>query len=61
MMETRQVSAIPFLTPQLCGYQKILVTHMVNSKPPGMLGNFPSMLVAVPDEIHKFALASYIF
>jgi hypothetical protein len=61
MMETRQVSAMPFLTPPLCGHQKILVTHMVNSKPSGMLANFLSMFVAVPDEIHKFAFAGYMF
>jgi len=61
MMETRQVSAMPFLTPPLCGYQKILVTHMENSKPYGMLANFPTMFVAAPDEIHKFAFAGYMF
>jgi len=52
---------MPFLTPPLCGYQKILVTHMENSKPYGMLANFPTMFVAAPDEIHKFAFAGYMF
>jgi hypothetical protein len=57
MMETRQVSAMPFLTPPLRDCQKILVQHVVNSKPSGMLANFTTMFVAVPDEIHKFAFA----
>jgi hypothetical protein len=61
MMETRQVSAMPFLTPPLCDYQKILVQHVVNSKPSGMLANLTTMFVAVPDEVHTFAFAGYMF
>jgi hypothetical protein len=48
-----------FLTQLLLGYQKILVTHTVTSKPSGMWDYFPSMFVAILADTHKFASAGY--